>query len=56
MKKAESFAEAQQRKKERRALEIAACKVGQNKSEPDDENQSEFTKIDIRVGIIRKVS
>jgi hypothetical protein len=55
-KKVESYAEAQQRKKERRALEIAASMVGQKNNVSDDDNQCDFTKIEIRVGKIQKVS
>ena len=39
-------------KKEKKAKEIAASKAGQKKG---DEDQPEFTKIDIRVGQITKV-
>jgi methionyl-tRNA synthetase len=53
-KKAESYAIAQQRKKEKKAEAIAKSNAGrQNSSEDDD--QPEFTKIDIRVGQITKV-
>ena len=48
----ESHAEAQRRKKEARAAAIAK----NNKASPgDDEDQPEFTKLDIRVGKIVKV-
>lgn len=36
-------------------MEIAAAMVGQKNSAPDDDNQCDFTKIDIRVGKIQKV-
>jgi methionine--tRNA ligase beta chain len=52
-KKKESYEEAQLRKKEKKAKEIAASKKGQQAS--PDSNQPEFTKIEIRVGKIIKV-
>ena len=52
-KKQFSYEEAQRLKKEKKAKEIAASKAGQQKG---DANQPEFTKIDIRVGQITKVS
>lgn len=57
-KKKESHAEAQQRKKEAKAKLIAASKAGQATGGDDndgDANQSDFTKMDIRVGKIVKV-
>mmetsp|Transcript_13862 Transcript_13862/g.19854 ORF Transcript_13862/g.19854 Transcript_13862/m.19854 type:complete len:853 (+) Transcript_13862:182-2740(+) len=51
----ESHAEAQKRKKEKRAREIAASNSGRQAKEGDNANQSNFTKIDIRVGKIVKV-
>jgi methionyl-tRNA synthetase len=52
-KKQFSYEEAQRLKKEKKAKEIAASKAGQKKG--DDADQSEFTKMDIRVGQITKV-
>jgi methionine--tRNA ligase beta chain len=52
-KKKESFEDAQLRKKEKKAKEIAASKKGQQAA--PGSNQPEFTKIDIRVGKIIKV-
>jgi methionyl-tRNA synthetase len=51
-KKKESHHEAQQRKKEKQAQNIAASQAGQKEAALD---QSEFTKIEIRVGQIVKV-
>lgn len=45
----QSYEEAQRLKKERKAKEIAASKAGQSSDQP------EFTKIEIRVGVIKKV-
>jgi methionine--tRNA ligase beta chain len=50
--KKESHADAQKRKKEKKAAEIAAQ---QKSAGSGDANQPEFTKIDIRVGKIIKV-
>ena len=47
-KKKESYEEAQRRKKEKKAAEAAASKAG-------NDDQPEFTKMDIRVGKIVKV-
>jgi methionine--tRNA ligase beta chain len=52
-KKAESYAVAQQRKKEKKAEAIAKSNAGRQSSMDDD--QPEFTKMDIRVGQITKV-
>jgi methionine--tRNA ligase beta chain len=52
--KKESHAEAQARKKEKKAAEIAASKKGLAQ-DTGDANQPEFTKVDIRVGKIVKV-
>jgi methionyl-tRNA synthetase len=49
-KKKESYEEAQRRKKEAKAKQAAAAKAGQV-----DDNQPDFTKVDIRVGKIVKV-
>ena len=58
-KKAESIAEAQRKKKEKKAKAIASSKAGQKAaaagSGGDDANQSDFTKMEIRVGKITKV-
>jgi len=54
-KKAESIADAQTRKKAKKAAAIASSKAGQKKSGSGNDNQSDFTKIDIRVGKITKV-
>jgi methionine--tRNA ligase beta chain len=51
-KKAGSHAEAQRKKKEKQAKAIAASKAGQQAVSSD---QPEFTKMDIRVGVITKV-
>jgi len=48
----ESYEEAQRRKKEKKAAEIAKAQNGQASRDP---NQPEFTKIEIRVGKITKV-
>ena len=53
-KKAESYAEAQRRKKEKKAKMAASSRAGQ-KNSGGDGDQSEFTKVDIRVGKITKV-
>ena len=53
-KKAESHAEAQKRKKETKANAVKNSKAGQGSTV--DPNQPEFTKMDIRVGFIQKVS
>jgi methionyl-tRNA synthetase len=54
--KAESYAEAQKRKKEKKLNAIASSKAGQISSNDDSESdQPEFTKIEIRVGKIVKV-
>ena len=45
----QSYEEAQRLKKERKAKEIAASKAGQSS------DQAEFTKIEIRVGVVQKV-
>lgn len=50
--KKESYEEAQRRKKEKKAAEIAKARKGQVSGDP---NQSEFTKMEIRVGKIAKV-
>uniref|UniRef100_A0A7S4RE12 methionine--tRNA ligase n=2 Tax=Ditylum brightwellii TaxID=49249 RepID=A0A7S4RE12_9STRA len=52
-KKAESYAEAQKRKKEKKAKEIAKSKAGQKASASAD--QPDFTKMEIRVGEIKKI-
>lgn len=52
LKKKESHLELQQRKKEKQAQNIAASQAGQQSG---GEEQSEFTKIDIRVGQVVKV-
>jgi methionine--tRNA ligase beta chain len=49
--KKESYEEAQRRKKEAKAKQSAAGKIGQQ----EDSNQPEFTKVDIRVGKIVKI-
>lgn len=49
----ETHAEAQKRKKERKAREIASSQTGQKKA-GGKEDQPEFTKLDIRVGQILK--
>eukprot|EP00804_Cyclotella_cryptica_P014236 CCRYP_005650-RA/>CCRYP_005650-RA protein AED:0.27 eAED:0.27 QI:1173/0.75/0.8/1/0.5/0.2/5/0/470 len=51
-KKQFSYEEAQRLKKEKKAKEIAASKAGQKN---EDADQPEFTKIDIRVGQIKKI-
>ena len=51
-KKKESYEEAQRRKKEAKAKAIATAKKGQETGDP---NQSDFTKMEIRVGKIVKV-
>mmetsp|Transcript_15996 Transcript_15996/g.44243 ORF Transcript_15996/g.44243 Transcript_15996/m.44243 type:complete len:769 (-) Transcript_15996:85-2391(-) len=51
-KKKESFEEAQKRKKEKKAAAIAASEKGRGKGEA---NQSDFTKMEIRVGKIAEV-
>jgi methionine--tRNA ligase beta chain len=55
--KVETYAEAQQRKKEAKAAQIAASKAKQAAAGDveDDVNQPSFTKMDIRVGKIVKV-
>ena len=53
LKNAESFAEAQRKKKEKKAQMIAQSKAAQKQG--GDINQSEFTKVDIRVGQITKI-
>jgi len=53
-KKATDYAEAQKRKKEKKAQNKKASQAGMGKS-GSDENQPDFTKIDIRVGLITKV-
>ena len=50
-KKADDYAEAQRKKKEKKMKQKAASEAGQNKN---DSSQSDFTKIDIRVGKITK--
>jgi len=50
--KKESYEEAQRRKKEKKAAEIAKARKGQVSGDP---NQSEFTKMEIRVGKVTKV-
>ena len=52
-KKAESYAEAQRLKKEKKAKLKAASKAGQQAAANAD--QPEFTKMEIRVGQIKKV-
>lgn len=52
LKKKESLAEAQQRKKDAKAKNMAKASEGQHAS--NDANQPDFTKIDIRVGKIVK--
>jgi len=56
-KKAQSIAEAQRKKKEKKAQAIASSKAGQKKGGGADsnDNQPDFTKIEIRVGKINKV-
>ncbi len=55
-KKAQSIAEAQRKKKEKKAQAIASSKAGQKKDGGNgDDNQPDFTKIEIRVGKINKV-
>ena len=57
--KAGSYAEAQRLKKEKKAKAAASSKAGQAKggagAGSGDANQSDFTKVDIRVGQITKV-
>lgn len=53
--KAESYAVAQQRKKEKKAEAIAKSNAGRQVTDDADDNQSDFTKIDIRVGQITKI-
>lgn len=55
--KAEKFAEAQRLKKEKKAKAIASSKAGQKNASGggNDSDQSEFTKMEIRVGQITKV-
>jgi methionyl-tRNA synthetase len=53
--KAASIAEAQRKKKEKKAQAIKSSRDGQSNSSTGDENQPEFTKIEIRVGQITKV-
>ena len=54
-KKAGSYAEAQRLKKEKKAQAAASSQAGQKQGAVEDANQSEFTKVEIRVGQIRKV-
>jgi methionine--tRNA ligase beta chain len=55
--KKESHAEAQQRKKEAKAKQVAAskAKLAADAAGDESDNQSDFTKMDIRVGKIVKV-
>lgn len=52
-KKKESYEEAQKRKKEKKAAAIASSEKGRGSA--GDANQSEFTKMEIRVGKITEV-
>lgn len=54
-KKAQAYADAQKRKKEKKAKLAAASKAGQAATSAENNNQPEFTKMDIRVGQITKV-
>lgn len=54
-KKAESIAEAQRKKKEKKAMAIASSQAGQKNNSGGNDDQPNFTKIDIRVGKIVKV-
>lgn len=54
-KKSETHAEAQKRKKEAKAAQIAASKAKQADAAEEDSDQPNFTKMDIRVGKIVKV-
>jgi hypothetical protein len=55
-KKAESYAEAQRRKKEKRANATASGEAGQKKGNSGDANQFDLPKVEIRVEKITKVS
>jgi hypothetical protein len=55
-KKKEDYADAQKRKKDKKAAAAAKSSAGQAKNSTGATDQPEFTKMDIRVGQISKVS
>jgi hypothetical protein len=55
-KKKEDYADAQKRKKDKKAAAAAKSSAGQAKNATGATDQPEFTKMDIRVGQISKVS